>query len=154
MKTTKRCQTCKKEFKPFNSLQNYCSYMCAKSKIKDTVYHKTVSKIPLSPVYRVKNYIHDLDKSKHIVKEQMIKDKGYKYCQKCNVSYSSFWSYHHIVFRSEKPCHPLLHNAVNLIHLCEGCHNWFHELKHRRMYLVKERGLDEIFGNDIVKSVV
>lgn len=153
MKLSRKCKTCHKEFKPFNSLQKFCSYKCANT--VSCVYQSNVMKVPVKQVYRSKNYIScpELDKSKKIIKAQMLKDRGHKYCQKCNASSALFWNYHHIIFRSEKPCHPKLHDVVNLIHVCSDCHDWFHEMKNRRMYLVKERGLNEIFGQDVLKTV-
>jgi len=57
------------------------------------------------------------------------------------------FSTHHIVFRSEKPNHPEMNNPANLIFLCHNCHEGFHNDKRSRNYLVKERGLQELFGS-------
>ena len=56
---------------------------------------------------------------------------------------------HHIIYRSEKPNHEHLHSSNNLILLCVLCHNYFHKSKQTRVELVKERKLNEMFGNDV-----
>lgn len=81
-----------------------------------------------------------------------IQDKyGYIFCQKkgCGTSRAYKFEVHHIVFRSERPLHPRLHDKINLIIVCSNCHNQaensFHNKKDERNYLVIERGLDKIF---------
>ncbi|GAF78733.1 unnamed protein product [marine sediment metagenome] len=46
---------------------------------------------------------------------------GYNFCEKCTRSDKGL-SIHHIVYRSERPKHPMLHEKINLIILCT-----FHE---------------------------
>ena len=75
---------------------------------------------------------------------------GYWSCDKCHSSNEYHASMQHIVYRSEKPKHEHLHNERNLIDLCMRCHNYFYEKKDRRNYLIEERKLTELFGNDIL----
>lgn len=78
--------------------------------------------------------------------EEMQDENGYIYCQNCHKSRAFKFEVHHIIFRSERPKHPFLHNKKNLIILCSSCHEFFHKVKSWRENLVKERGLDEIFN--------
>jgi len=93
-------------------------------------------------------------KTYYDVRDKLRRDKvwtfGYWFCDKYNRSDTYNYSMHHIVYRSEKPKHKHLHNKRNLIDLCEACHRWFHEKKNRRIYLIEERKLTELFGNDIL----
>jgi 5-methylcytosine-specific restriction endonuclease McrA len=156
MKTTKICRTCSKEFTPFNSLVKYCCFGCVPRQEKVTkVYVKNVSLKQEKLVYPKNNNkpIPEFEKNKKIIKAQMIEEKGYVYCQHCGATHSPFWETHHIIFRSEKPGHPKLHSLENLIHLCYDCHeNKFHKKKGVRIYLVYRRGLDKIFGSDVLKA--
>ena len=75
---------------------------------------------------------------------------GYWFCDKCKTNNQYHASMHHIVYKSEKPKHRHLHSSRNLIDCCEKCHLWFHEKKDRRNYLIEQRKLTELFGNDIL----
>lgn len=90
-------------------------------------------------------------KIRNEIRIKKFEDFGYWFCDKCKSNKIYHYSMHHIVFRSEKPKHKHLHNKRNLIDLCEEHHNWFHEKKDRRNYLIEERKLTELFGNDILK---
>lgn len=88
-------------------------------------------------------------------KEKMRRDKldefGYWFCDKCKMNNAYQMQIHHIVFRSEKPQHKHLHDRKNLIDLCQKCHMDFHDDKSSRNYLIEERGLLELFGQDILR---
>ena len=84
------------------------------------------------------------------LRREKIDGIGYWCCDKCGRNNTYNYSMHHIVYRSEKPKHEHLHNEKNLIDLCMKCHLWFHEKKDRRNYLIEERKLTELFGNDIL----
>lgn len=77
---------------------------------------------------------------------------GYIFCQHCGKSNAFMFECHHIVFRSEMPNHPNLHDKENLIIVADDCHDDAHGAnKHQwRADLIKERGLTEIFGNSIL----
>lgn len=83
------------------------------------------------------------------IRKEKIDRYGYWFCDKCKINDTYHCSMHHIIYRSEKPKHEHLHNKRNLIDLCAKCHNWFHAKKDRRNYLIEERNLTELFGNDI-----
>lgn len=85
------------------------------------------------------------------IRKHKIEKHGYWFCDRCKTNNGYLCSMHHIVFRSEKPKHKHLHTKKNLIDLCEKCHRYFHEKKDRRIYLIEERNLTELFGNDILK---
>lgn len=150
MKTTKKCKTCKVEFKPFNSLQKYCSLKCRYEDNMSLTLPKKKQKEKVQKYYKP---IPELERNKKLLRFQLIKEKGKLFCQKCNTDKSVFgWHVHHIVFRSEKPGHKNLHDLINLIHLCSECHDWFHEVKGRRIYLVEARRLEIVFGTDVLKA--
>lgn len=67
----------------------------------------------------------------------------YNFCEKCGRT--GYVDSHHIVYRSEVPEHPQLHDIINRILVCRKCHDWFHLRKLHREYLVIERGLRNIF---------
>lgn len=70
---------------------------------------------------------------------------GYNKCELCNRSDSFKYATHHIVYASEKPRHPELHNERNLIFLCDKCEEWLHGSKKRREKLVYLRDLERLF---------
>lgn len=80
------------------------------------------------------------------VLNDMIEVDGYIYCQHCQRS-SGFHKIHvhHIMFRSEQPKHPNLHNKLNLLVLCSDCHPKFHADKSIRNKYIIERNLKELF---------
>lgn len=86
-----------------------------------------------------------------VVKTAIINDMkaeyGYQYCQSCGPEsgYTKDLELHHIIFRSECPSHPQKHSKINSILLCHDHHEWFHNQKNRRDYLIVERKLWETF---------
>ena len=83
------------------------------------------------------------------IEAAMVDECGYKYCQYCYRSNGHF-ERHHIIYRSEKPAHPKLNDKENALILCAICHINFHYKKAMRNDIVKERGLDKIFGQDVL----
>ena len=77
-------------------------------------------------------------------KLEFLEKHDYLYCENCGVSNSIRYEVHHIVFASEAPKHPQLHNRKNMILTCIKCHNFFHKNKKNRNKLVIKRGLEEI----------
>jgi len=81
------------------------------------------------------------------IKENMITEKGFLYCQHCNGTNTARFECHHIIYRSEKSKHENLHDERNVIHLCIKCHNEFHKKKHEmRETYIKDRKLKELFN--------
>lgn len=76
---------------------------------------------------------------------------GYSFCEQCGITTKNL-DVHHIVFRSEKPDHPMIHNERNLILVCRKCHNRFHDHKGFRNDLVLKRSLNDLFGDDILNK--
>ena len=164
----KNCKVCNKSFKPYTTLDKFCSAQCRidneKSKRtrnwKQSNYKKIMGKN--NPAYRNGNYCRSVKKTavgerkfqKHSkeIKSDMINNKGYIYCQYCNTSNSLKFETHHIVFRSEKPLHKHLHDKDNLMILCIQCHNDFHKDKGKRNEIVIDRKLNDMFGNDILNK--
>ncbi len=92
---------------------------------------------------------------KEYVEERLL-EVGYLQCEECGRS-NNIDPPHHIVFKSEKPNHPEIHNKRNLILLCRKCHDFFHgkcknplPKKEARRHLIEERDLVELFGKDIL----
>jgi len=96
--------------------------------------------------------LKEFNRNKKIIKDRMIEDVGYIYCEDCRTSNSLKFESHHIIFRSEKPLHKHLHCEKNIIHLCIDCHNKYHKTKGRRNGLVKYRELNLLFGDDVLNK--
>jgi len=171
----KKCKECGNEFRPFKTTDKYCSYSCAsknekpkekktytlkrtpintpiekkleyKKRMQERAKAKGTDKIPVMSKKR-KAFNKEYDKQRLLIKKDVVLKNGKECCQKCGTDKSIMFSTHHIVFRSEKPNHPEMNNPANLIFLCHNCHEGFHNDKRSRNYLVKERGLQELFGS-------
>ncbi len=167
---TKECLFCGDEFKPYTSLDKFCSANCRVENQKvgrscrwsnESVRNITGKN---NPAYRNGNYQRGAKRNndgtklflRNIaeIRQQMLEDPGYIYCEFCGVTVTARFEGHHIIFRSEKPKHPSLHDKVNLINLCIKCHNDFHKSKGLRNKIVKHRELHKIFGNDVLDKRV
>lgn len=164
----KICKHCLSEFKPYTSLDKFCSANCRigniKSKRNRNWGEGKAEKIKGmgNPAYRNGYYSiskrrswageREYLKTRDLIRDKMISEYGYLFCEHCKTNNSFQWEMHHIVFRSEKPNHKNLHNERNLINLCMGCHNKFHSKKSMRSDLVKKRNLVEIFGSSILNK--
>ena len=100
----------------------------------------------------------ELVKNRKELYEAMMDDTGYLYCQRCQKTKCGMsFHVHHLVFRSEAPGHPMLHNKVNLIIVGDDCHmnapDSFHTKKDSRIPFLKERGLYEIFEGYIAPEL-
>lgn len=164
----KSCKTCSKDFKPYTTLSKFCSEKCRinhqKSKRKFNWSDEKVKKITgkNNPAYRNGKYCRAtkksnvgqrlFDKNKKIVKNKIIEDYGYLKCEHCGVNNSLRFEAHHIIYRSEKPNHKHLHCTENILILCIKCHNNYHKNKGLRNKIVKDRGLNNLFGNDVLNK--
>lgn len=165
----KKCKHCQIEFAPYNSLDKFCSANCRinnqKSKRSfnwrpDQVANRIGAK---NPAYRNGMYTRSAKRTavgnkvffrnRDELKAKMIDDHGYLFCEQCKTGTTYQWETHHIIYRSEKPGHPHLHDKENLLHLCMQCHNDFHKSKDMRNAIVVERGLDKIFGQDVLDKM-
>lgn len=165
----KVCQHCGSDYKPYSTLDKFCSSSCriANMKSKRTFNRKPESAEKISgiknPCYRNGMYTRTAKRSfkghatyianRDNLKAKMIEGYGFLFCEHCGVNNSMFWETHHIIYRSEKPWHPNLHDKPNLLHLCMQCHNDFHKSKDMRNAIVVERGLDKIFGQDVLDKM-
>lgn len=91
-----------------------------------------------------------LVKNRKELVEEIQDEYGYIFCQKCKqTKCGRNFHVHHLVFRSEAPDHPMLHEKVNLIIVGDWCHmdapNSFHRKKDERIPFMRERGLFEVF---------
>ena len=97
------------------------------------------------------NYKYRLFQKNCKLLDEIIKDKyWYICCEDCWTTSSMRFEHHHIIFRSEKPKHPELHNISNIILLCIKCHNEYHKHKGKRNELVEKRKLNELFWDDVL----
>jgi hypothetical protein len=163
---TKICSFCKKEFIPYTSLDKFCSSKCRLDSLKSTRKfnwnNESIEKRmgENNPGYRHGQYKRGFKqngigqrfftKNAIEIEQKMIDDIGYKCCEYCGVSNPIKFERHHIIFRSEKPNHPHLHDKENIYILCIQCHNEFHKHKSLRNQLVINRNLNEIFGDDVL----
>ena len=162
----KNCKFCKKSFKPYTTISKFCSAKCMvdnqKSKRSFNWGKEKCKNITgkNNPAYRNGNYCRstkktDIGQKEFIrnakeLKQKIVDEHGYIHCQDCGINNSLRFETHHIVFRSEKPLHENLHKKENLIVLCIKCHNEYHKKKGKRNKLVEDRGLQYLFGNDVL----
>lgn len=162
---TKICGVCKVEFKPYTSLDKFCSANCRVENQKSKRCRRwsaesTEKRIGKNnPAYRNGMYTRASDKTaegsrlflriRNGMRERMKNEHGFIYCERCGTTSTYQFEMHHVVYRSEKPNHPHLHDERNLINLCMECHNWFHKAKENRSILVETRKLYELFGEDV-----
>ena len=83
-------------------------------------------------------------------KEFLLKN-NYLFCEICGVNANGTpkFEVHHIYFASLYPKHEQLHNPLNLVLLCIGCHNKMHSGVMRSEIfteLEKQRGLKKLFS--------
>ena len=162
----KKCKQCEKTFEPYTSLDKFCSANCRienqKSKRSFQWSPEKTQNImgEKNPAYRNGNYVRGRKKitegerifirnSKEL-KQKMIDKKGFVYCEFCQTSWSPRFESHHIIFRSEKPLHKHLHDKINILIVCIGCHNMLHKCKGLRDKITEIRKLNELFGNDVL----
>jgi hypothetical protein len=84
-------------------------------------------------------------------RREFLKENDYLFCELCGTNQSLRFESHHIVFASEAPNHKELHNKKNLIMLCIQCHNDLHIKKYLRNSLVIKRGLNKLFGRNLLR---
>jgi hypothetical protein len=165
----KLCVVCGGVFRPYNSLQKFCSYNCQvrhkKSKRQgNRVYSQEALKNisgNKNPAYRNGSRVGGKDnrsrerqfkKNAKAIKDRMINDVGHLYCECCKTTTSLRFEAHHIIYRSEKPNHPLLHHKKNILILCIKCHNDWHKSKGLRNSIVEQRKLHEYFGKYVLNK--
>lgn len=152
----KKCadKDCANEFFPYKSTDKYCCYGCAakntkplkRTPIKKTALKRKPSRIKKKSKKAVA-FEHEFRQARTRVKARVEKKHGKLCCERCATTESIQFSTHHIIYRSERPSHPMMNDERNLIYLCFDCHEWFHSRKKNRNYLVSERHLLELFDN-------
>jgi 5-methylcytosine-specific restriction endonuclease McrA len=140
MSKPKKCKACEKEFEVKNFCQKYCSPYCA-SKHKKPKIKKPIPQISDKRKAELNFYSRQ---RKRLIFEQLKKNMKTS-CERCNKIGSV--EIHHLIYRSEQPYHPEIHNTKNLTLVCRECHSWYHEKKSNRDEIVEERGLKELFKN-------
>ncbi len=90
---------------------------------------------------------YELVKNREELKEEMMDEYGYLFCQICKRSRGfRNLAFHHIVYRSEAPKHQHLHSKKNLVICCDACHDKMHGDKNTvREDLINDRGLRQLF---------
>ena len=162
----KTCGVCKSEFTPYTSLDKFCSANCRVENQKSKRSRRwsvesTQKRMGIgNPSHSTGMYVRGNKisyngerlylRTRNQMRDRMMNDYGYIFCERCGITSTYKFEMHHIVYRSEKPNHPQIHNERNLINLCLLCHNWFHKNKSNRNEIVKQRNLSELFGNDIL----
>ena len=149
----KKCaaEHCDNSFLPFKTTDKFCSANCAYPSykpLKRTPLKPSTKPIPQFSKKSIK-FENEFNSIKKKLKEHIVKQYGKLCCEKCFTQHTISFSVHHIVFRSEKPNHEHLNHPKNLIHLCYKCHASFHLNKKTRNYLIEERALFDLFGNEI-----
>jgi len=140
MKTTRKCKECKEEYKLYTTLTK-CPKCTRPSRIEG----------PKSKPERWK-VDEEYDRAKKLLNSILIKKHGRVICElhkDCSFEFLGLQT-HHIIYRSEKPKHEHLHSIKNLIKVCLQGHAWFHEKKSNRNQIVRDRKLNELFGDDVL----
>lgn len=164
---TKDCKVCKKEFKPYTSLDKYCSFQCRdKNKKLKRSFNWSKESVEKRKGKNNPSYKHGLRcqgkkqdstgnreylRNRHIWLSKKYEEKGYLNCEECGVT-NTILECHHLIYRSEKPNHKHLHDERNFLLLCVPCHNKYHIQKSIRNNIVKERRLNELFGEDVLNK--
>lgn len=172
----KKCIICKNEFNPYNSLDKCCSVGCQieyqrqnpviqkpRKPIKRTEIKKSIKvhcglsghdKLKSSSTLTIKSRKLSTRFKRNVkkIKNKMIEEVGYVYCECCGKSNAGRFEGHHIVFRSEKPKHPNLNDKENILITADDCHVEFHKNKGKRNKIVEQRKLNLIFGEDILNK--
>lgn len=167
---TKKCKCCNKEYEPYTSLDKFCSANCRieNQKSKRSFRHSDESNKNITgdknPAYRNGDFVRGRKKitigerifikNGKELKQKMLDKKGYIYCEYCGSPLSPRFEAHHLVFRSEKPLHEHLHDIINILIVCIGCHNILHRSKGLRNKIVELRKLNELFGDDVLDKRV
>ncbi len=92
-----------------------------------------------------------LKQSTDQIKETMINEYDYLFCEHCKRSDKPL-EFHHIMTKRDVPKHPELHNVLNLLLVCRECHDKYHGkikgyFKHEmRKQLIIDRDLKQLFG--------
>lgn len=162
---TKTCSHCSSVFTPYTSLDKFCSANCRVENQKSKRSRRwnpesTAKRIgENNPGFRNGMYSRSTNKTaegvrvflrnRNEMREEMMGKYGHLLCEHCNTTQTLRFEMHHIVYRSEKPNHPNLHDKINLINLCIQCHNDYHKSKLMRENLIAERNLIDVFGIDI-----
>lgn len=97
------------------------------------------------------NKLRQYNKNRLELHEEMYDLHGFYFCQNCGRSGVGL-ECHHLIFRSEKPNHEHINHKKNLIIVCRKCHDKFHGNKGARNKIVESRGLDLLFGNDVLNK--
>lgn len=166
-KKIKNCSFCEKEFKPYTSLDKFCSVKCRIEKMKSKKPKKCgAEQVKKRKVALTPQYVNGLStigskvnadgvglfqKNSKELRESMLNEYGYLFCENCNLT-SKKLECHHIIYRSEKPSHEHLHCKENILMVCVPCHNKFHTNKGLRNEIVEKRGLNLLFGNDVLNK--
>lgn len=162
---TKICGVCKVEFNPYTSLDKFCSANCRVENQKSKRSRRWNSESTAkrigenNPAFRNGMYARSTNKTaegvrlflrnRNEMREEMMGNYGHLFCEHCKTTQTLQFEMHHIVYRSEKPNHPNLHDKINLINLCIQCHNDYHKSKLMRENLIAQRNLIDVFGSDI-----
>lgn len=117
-------------------------------------YYKALGKIIYKKMKGVSKMVKPKEnptflRNARLLRKIQIENYNSTYCELCK-KFGQVEA-HHIIYRSEKPGFPELHSRMNLILLCHYHHEWIHESKQNRKQLVIDRGLDKIFGDDVIK---
>lgn len=144
-KATKTCSECKAKF--FKGKISWNAKVCGRE-----CYAKRRARL-----YGGKNHprhahgerVHQGQRETVQYRNEVVALNGYELCEECGRSNAAPYQVHHIVYRSEAPRHPNLHNARNLILICAACHGFFHRNKANREGLVKKRRLYELFPDHL-----
>ena len=147
----RKCKNCNKIFLAKQGLyRKFCSMECQINFLKIDRLDKN------NPNYKTgfktggKRTVEHMSACR-VNRRLFLKEHKELFCEICGTKRSLRFESHHIVYASEAPMHKELHNRQNLIMLCIQCHNDLHAKKYLRNDLVIKRGLNELFGRNLLR---
>ena len=153
------CLNCGKEFTRSVIGKGFCSRQCVYANWMSSGERKGKNNYGYrNGLYTdVKGKHKSVETLKHLnacrkFRKDFLKKNKELYCEHCKTTDTLKFESHHIVFVSEARHHKELHNFDNIINLCITCHNKFHKEISTRDYIVKKRGLEDVFNIKLIQK--
>jgi predicted HNH restriction endonuclease len=87
----------------------------------------------------------NLVKNRKELTNEMLEKYGYLFCEMCMSTREYKYHCHHIMSRGRYPNHPMLHEKINLVIICDDCHELCHQKPEYNEKLIEKRNLRSIF---------
>ena len=125
---------------------NFCSKQCYYDHEKKNRIGKK------NPAWKNGSHAHTYNKAyKKYVENVLNTTLEQLGCERCGVTSGTLFDRHHIIYKSEKPKHPMLNTVANLIQVCRSCHMLLHGNKKLRNELIVKRNLEQVFNCKLLR---